>query len=1216
MDRWFMKTWGRYTGTNTPDFNKAFPARAKTLREEIKNLPRLKGYRKDRLMRDNDELMRFAEEKHRAYERGGFKDRSEINKKSKNLYEAVSGVKVAPSTGAERVWIRDVTNDAVNKLQDRGVDIDAATLQALLWYAEKKIYGNHGITNKKSEPTDYATEINRIAESRGRLASRSPADDSRRSASRLGSARREGQLGVDSQIRPQSGDFAGLAELQDKSAVAADMSKATEDREDSLLADQAASEEIRNVQKLASRAPVSDIVEATAYNRAADLASKRAARGQGTVDNPLPFEAPSGGKADGFIFAVQDKYIDLKNAVESIKERQRARGLTPLLDTENPYLGEESMHGIIGNKFNRFEQDEITPLAKKLVNNKIDRRELEEFLVLRHAIERNANIRKLNAASKNPRLDLQDGGAGSLNGKRLLDRYVKDEMSKRYNLDWDDSTGSWTGGNRRANIMNDLAADFDRITNGTLEELRDSGLISQESFNILKNHYKYYAPLRGVSPDEDIAIEEHARMSKGANNLSISGIETEKAKGRTSEAMPPLGQIIMQRQNAIRRGTINDVVGQRMLNLVRENPNDSYWKIHDDPKFAQISSKELFGVKEGGRQYYIEFKDDRLRQAMMSLDAAQTGKILGFLRGVNRYMSSVLTSYNPDFIIPNFFRDLGTAVGNLVGEQTMVGGKAVDTDGIISAVVADTPASIRQVYRGLRGKKLDKQLEKDWKQYLESGAKTEWFHVKSPEESSKDIDDMIAMAQGTFKGNMKAGKDAIAGFVSDMNGAVENGVRFATFKKARDAFIKNGMDENEAIARAATLAKNLTVNFNRKGNSGELLNGLYLFFNASVQGTANFLRGMTSPAKQRMLGAMVGFGALNAYVNQLISDEDDEGRSEYAQLAPYIKERNLVLMKNINPFYDGPSNQAYTIPLPYGYNVLHVLGVNMAEVAMGMISPEDASSRVAAATLGSFSPVGFGTSSNPVNFAVKGLTPQLGKPFVEIMLNEDFFGAPVYQENFDFGPQIPLANLSQAATPDFWKNTTKFMNELTGGDESRGGDIIDLGWVSPDALHHLFGTFIGGTGMFVERSAKTAGAASDYLQGDYVEGDLSPNDIPIIRRFNVEGNDYGRKERYYDRRDDILLTDRQLDLLSGQERRDYLAENRQKLLMKRILDNTDKRIRNINRKLQRVGDAILKSPSIQRTIELEEIQKSLEDSKMRFINLFNKRYNERVGFTE
>ena len=83
MDRWFMKTWGRYTGTNTPVFEEVFPKRAATLREEISRQPRLKGYRKDKLMRDDQELMRFAEEKYRVYERGGFKDRSDINKKSK-----------------------------------------------------------------------------------------------------------------------------------------------------------------------------------------------------------------------------------------------------------------------------------------------------------------------------------------------------------------------------------------------------------------------------------------------------------------------------------------------------------------------------------------------------------------------------------------------------------------------------------------------------------------------------------------------------------------------------------------------------------------------------------------------------------------------------------------------------------------------------------------------------------------------------------------------------------------------------------------------------------------------------------------------------------------------------------------------------------------------------------------------------------------------------
>lgn len=1217
MDRWFMKTWGRYTGTNTPVFEEVFPKRAATLREEISRQPRLKGYRKDKLMRDDQELMRFAEEKYRAYERGGFKDRSDINKKSKNLYEAVTGVKVAPTSGGERTWIREVTNDATRKLRDAGYDMDNATLQALLWYAEKKIYGNHGIINKKSEPTDYATEINRISESRRRPSGRPSTDNDRRSASRVGRTGREAELSGDTEVRQRERDSAKLkTKPGDSAALAVDQSKAATEVRGNPEADQAAAAELQKTKKLASRSKASDIVTSTAYNRVADVASKRAARGQGNINNALPFEAPSSADDRGIVYQLQDKYIDLKNATEAIKANQRNRGLTPLKDIENPYLGEESMHGIIGNKFNRFQQDEVTPLAKKLVATKIPRKELEEFLVLRHAIERNENVRNLNAASKNPRPELADGGAGSLNGQRLVDSYVKSEMQNKYGLRWNDSTKSWEGGNRRAGLLNDLAADFDAITRGTLQELKDSGLINQDSLDKLNTHYKYYAPLRGVSPDEDIAIEEHSRIARGANNLSIGGIETEKATGRVSEAMPPLGQIIFQRQNAIRRGTINDVVGQRMLNVIREHPNDNYWKIHEDRSYAGVAGNELFGVKEDGKQYFVEFKDKRLRDAMLSLDAAQTGKILGFLRGVNRYMSAVLTSYNPDFVAPNFVRDLGTAINNLVGEQTMVGGKAVDTDGLIGKVIADVGPSVREVYRGLRGKKLNKKLEQDWKDYMESGAKTEWFHVKSPEESSRDIDDLIAMAQGTFKGNMKAGKDAIAGFVSDVNGAIENGVRFATFKNARDLFIENGDSRAEAVAKAATLAKNLTVNFNRKGNSGELLNGLYLFFNASVQGTANFLRGMSSPAKQRMLLAMASFGSLITYLNEMVSEEDEDGKSVYANLPSYVKERNLVLMKNLNPFYEGKGDDPYTIPLPYGYNVLHVLGVNTMETILGLISPQDAAARVTASALGSFSPVGFGTSSNPVTFAAKGLTPQIGKPIAEILLNEDFFGSPVYTEPFDFGPQIPLANLSQRSTPEAFKQTTRFLNELTGGNESRGGEIIDLGWVSPDALHHLVGTFIGGTGRFVERLGKTSAAGSDYLQGEYVEGDLSVNDIPILRRFMYESTGLEGMSTYYDRKDDILAADRQAGLLRGSERGEFIRENRPLLLMKRMMESSDKRIRNINRRLAVIGEKILTSPSIEATIKLEEEQKRLEDLKLNAYNRFNKRFNERVGPTK
>ena len=602
---------------------------------------------------------------------------------------------------------------------------------------------------------------------------------------------------------------------------------------------------------------------------------------------------------------------------------------------------------------------------------------------------------------------------------------------------------------------------------------------------------------------------------------------------------------------------------------------------------------------------------------MLSLDGVQSGKIVGMLRYVNRILSAVNTSLNPEFMFGNFFRDLGTAMGNVVGEQTMVDGKAIDTKGLKRAIIADTVPSIRQVYRGLRGKKLSGKLAQDWKEYLESGAKTEWFYVKSPEESAATFDQLTEMSQGTFKGNVQTGKKAVANLIEDTNGAVENGVRFAVFKKARDAFIKNGLSRELAVAKAATLSKNLTVNFNRMGNRGELLNGLYLFFNASVQGTANFLRGMSSPAKQRMLLAMVSFGALITRMNELSSEEDEDlGESYYSQIEPWVKERNLVIMKSMVPGYDGPPELYYTIPLPYGYNVLHVLGVNIAENMMGIESVQDSAGELVAASLGSFMPVGFGSSENPLTFVGKGIAPQIGKPFVEIAVNENFFGSPVYTENFDFGPNIPAANRAKQSTPEIFKNTTRFLNELTGGNESMGGDVIDLGWISPDVLDHFFNTITGGLGATVERSGKAIGAGRDYLQGDYVEGDITVNDIPFVRRAVREVTGRESQSQYYDRRDDIYAYDRQLNLLRGAERGAFVRENRPRLLMKRLMDSSDKRLRNINTRLATIRDRILTSTSMENTIRLEEEEKRLQDLKQSTYDRFNKRFNDRVGRTE
>ena len=87
---------------------------------------------------------------------------------------------------------------------------------------------------------------------------------------------------------------------------------------------------------------------------------------------------------------------------------------------------------MVGTKFNRFEQDVQRLLSEKIAKADTNISEVEEFMVLRHALERNDYIRKINSESKKLRQDLEDKGAGEWNGQRLTDNYVKSVMSEAF----------------------------------------------------------------------------------------------------------------------------------------------------------------------------------------------------------------------------------------------------------------------------------------------------------------------------------------------------------------------------------------------------------------------------------------------------------------------------------------------------------------------------------------------------------------------------------------------------------------------------------------------------------------------------------------------------------------------------------------------------------------------------------------------------------------
>jgi len=168
MDRWFMRTWGRMTGTQVPVFEKAFPERAAKLRETIKGLPvkGLFGFKRPQLMKNDESLMEFAQIYHGRYTASKFKDKSDVNKQSKNLVEGVTAPIIDPKNGGNRVWMREVMKETQQKLADKGQDLDLATIQALLWYAEKDLYINNGIRAARVEATDYEQEFRKLADQR------------------------------------------------------------------------------------------------------------------------------------------------------------------------------------------------------------------------------------------------------------------------------------------------------------------------------------------------------------------------------------------------------------------------------------------------------------------------------------------------------------------------------------------------------------------------------------------------------------------------------------------------------------------------------------------------------------------------------------------------------------------------------------------------------------------------------------------------------------------------------------------------------------------------------------------------------------------------------------------------------------------------------------------------------------------------------------------
>jgi hypothetical protein len=1037
-----------------------------------------------------------------------------------------------------------------------------------------------------------------------------------------------------------------------------------------LIADKAASKimGVDSDQILESLKRVDGIIErnpAESITRIYDESATRPFLEEQEINGYPPFswQAKTYSVGDKIVYQMADKLIGLKKAEEGINRYRALAGIPPIKNKDSAYVGEESIPGKIGIEVKDFQENVQRPYAKKIAESGIPIEELDEFLTFRHAVERNNRI-QLRDPSRNVETN---PGSGSLKtGERLSNFYVKQIMENRYGYKWDDTSESWVGGNDRGKKLMGLAADADSIVNSTIDRMIKGGLLSKDNAEALRGLYKYYAPLKGKAQEDDFA--DFVAVGSG---LSTKGKEYKIALGRESASESPLGHIMLNAERTIARSVKNESFGQKLVKLIKDNPNSDFWNVYSssDPRFKQAVDThytyigkesgmqgqrypdipkgmdrkdfvkyvvikqdglakfdgDLIGAKDG-EEFFVELKDERLRRAILSVNASEADNLIRKFSMVNRFLSMMNTSLNPEFVVGNFSRDLQTAIYNIVGEQTMQGGKIKDVKRITRRVLKDVIPSMGIVYKGMRRYNMkDGTLRGDitgisetdyldFREFMESGAKADWFYTRPAEEQVQTIQSMVDMANGTFTGNFRKGYEGVMNFVEDANGSVENAVRFAAFKAARDELLNSGVDRAEAVATASTLAKNLTVNFNRKGMQGDLLNALYLFYNASVQGTMNFARGLnvfdpgSSRTKQAMVASMIGFGALMAARGEEESEENpDSGRSYYSEIPDYIKERNIVIMaepseapkkgaSNIyldknGKEYANKAQYYYTIPLPYGYNVFHVAGVKLFEMKNDTISVEKASGDLLSAFLGSFSPIGF--------FPL----PTITQPFWELAKNENYFGSPIYKENFPTGVQSPASQLAMSSTRTPFKNAAKILNSLTGGNEYESG-YMD---VSPDALEHIAEFALGGAGTFGLRSMN---AFEKWMAGE----ELESREVPFLRRVMGEPDKNIAVADYYDRKVKLEQKEAAIQGLRGADRIKYREQNQDYVTMFGVLNSIERKLRKVRQMESQLRSRAALSPANaeQYATGLEV----LEERKQKLYDQFNNLYDKRVGRTK
>ncbi len=693
-------------------------------------------------------------------------------------------------------------------------------------------------------------------------------------------------------------------------------------------------------------------------------------------------------------------------------------------------------------KVDDFQESHVKPLVRLASKSGLSLEEIDEYLIALHAKDRNRLI-----AERDPAFDPEKNPGSGVSDSKA------DETIKRLNA-------------KAGAQLRQIA----KITQGMVEihreALVDGGLSTAEEVAAWQEKFgANYVPLRDI-----VQGRSGIKVGKG---FDIRGSESFRAKGRGADnlADSPITHLIAMVEAGFVRAEKNKVT-QTMARAVEAHPNEKWWQLDQEkPK----GHKELADwvdrtvhYKLDGEERTITFTDPLMSRAFRNMQPEIAGGAVKFFGSINRILSSLSTSFNPEFVFTNLARDMQTAGLNLSAEQGKGFAKAV----VNRKAIWEAGMAIRAMQKAnFTG--ATTEAEKAYLEMREEGGLIGWYHQPDLTTRMESVQKAIDDIDPSSPRKAWLATKALGEWVNDWNSVVEGSVRLSAYMEAR----RRDMGKRAS----ANLSKQLTVDFNRKGELGTFMNSFYLFFNASVQGTARMFKMARTRRGKQILGGLVAAGAASEALNYMVAGDDEEdGENRYAKIPGYVKNRRWV-------FWIPGTDRAASFPMPYGFNVPFALGQNMMGAMMGHLDPGEAASRAVSAAWESFNPVGSEASLAQI------LSPSVVDPFVQASENQTFYGAPIHKDQSPYGPPKPASQLYWSSMEGTGlQKATEALNRLTGGSEEKAGAID----INPEMVEHWLSFIGGGVGRFGQRAVK-------MVEGALGDAPLEDRDVPFVRQFTV-----------------------------------------------------------------------------------------------------------------